>query len=354
MGREKTSTLPLSPTSSHSPDSSRPPLTRSHKSSGSDASAAATTNTSHTHARIVVCRISNHTLRLEREFQLSKLIVKQSDPDCNHFVRPLEFVRLSTKAGEKPLVASIFEAPSGPDFLKDLLKFGPNYYRFSSTENNWRSSPLQPDAGVPLLTFLDFAIGAASCLEILHHGHEVVHGELRGDAFHFASTGTVKMINFGSGARSFENGLTSAGWNTLSREVGIELKLAFIAPEQTGRMPAEPDSRTDIYSLGILFYAMLCGTTPFDGSTALDVMQSVLSKRIPPVTSKRIDIPAALSDVIQRMTQRNIEDRYHSTSGMSYLVIEHFAYFSDARRLCQNTCRTSNFRSPFFFSIDHP
>jgi serine/threonine protein kinase len=142
-----------------------------------------------------------------------------------------------------------------------------------------------------------------------------VHGELRGDAFHFASSGVVKMINFGSGARSFENGLTSAGWNTLSREIGIELKLAFIAPEQTGRMPAEPDSRTDIYSLGILFYAMLCGTTPFDGATALDVMQSVISKRIPPVTSKRIDIPVALSDVIQRMTQRNIEDRYHSTSG---------------------------------------
>jgi serine/threonine protein kinase len=326
MGYEKTTPAqqrppsrgPLSPTLSHSPDSSRPSLARSHKSSGSDASAPASAHvitTTTTHPRRVVCRVSIHTLRLEREFQLSKLIVKQSDPDCKHFVRPIEFVRLSTKAGEKPLVASIFEAP-GPDILKDLLAFGPNWYRFSSTENNWRSSTLQPDAGVPLLTFLDFAIGATSCLEILHHGHEVVHGELRGDAFHFASTGAVKMINFGSGARSFENGLTSAGWNSLSREVGIELKLAFIAPEQTGRMPAEPDSRTDIYSLGILFYAMLCGTTPFDGSTALDVMQSVLSKRILPVTSKRIDIPVALSDVIQRMTQRNIEDRYHSTSGL--------------------------------------
>jgi serine/threonine protein kinase len=175
---------------------------------------------------------------------------------------------------------------------------------------------------VPLLTFLDFAVGATECLEILHHGHEVVHGELRGDAFHFnGSDGTVKMLNFGSGARSFENGLTSAGWNSLSREVGIELKLAFVAPEQTGRMPAEPDSRTDIYSLGILFYAMLCGTTPFDGTTALDVMQSVLSRRIPPASSKRMDIPVALSDIIQRMVQRNIEDRYHSTSGLKYDLI---------------------------------
>lgn len=223
----------------------------------------------------------------------------------------------------EPLVASIFEAP-GPNFLKDLVTFGPNWYQFTNVENNWRASTVQPEeAGVPLLTFLDFAVGAIECLEILHHGHEVVHGEIRGDAFHFSTSdgGTVKMINFGSGARSFENGLTSAGWNTLSREVGIELKLAFIAPEQTGRMPAEPDSRTDIYSLGILFYAMLCGTTPFDGSTALDVMQSVLSKRIPAVSSKRMDIPVSLSDIIQRMTQRNIEDRYHSTSGLKFDLV---------------------------------
>jgi serine/threonine protein kinase len=104
----------------------------------------------------------------------------------------------------------------------------------------------------------------------------------------------------------------------LSKETGVELKLAFISPEQTGRMPAEPDTRTDIYSLGILFYTMLCGQTPFDGNTALDVMQNVISKRIPPISSRRLDIPEALSEVIQRMTQRNIEDRYHSTSGLKY------------------------------------
>lgn len=267
-----------------------------------------------------MCRVSHHTLRLEREYQLSKVIVGKSDPACRHFVRPIDFVRLPAKNGEEPLVASIFEAP-GQNYLKDLVTFGPNWYNFTNRDNTWESANTRPSTGVPLLTFLDFAVGATECLEILHHGHEMVHGELRGDAFHFAENGHVKMINFGSGARSFENGLTSAGWNTLSREVGIELKLAFIAPEQTGRMPAEPDSRTDIYSLGILFYTMLCGSTPFDGTTALDVMQNVLSKRIPPVSSGRIDIPEALSLVIQRMTQRNIEERYHSTSGLKFDLV---------------------------------
>lgn len=194
--------------------------------------------------RPVVCRVSHQTLRLEREFQLSRLVVKDSDPDCKHFARPIEFVRLTTKPGEEPLVASIFEAP-GPNFLNDFVTFGPNWYKFTSHQSKWKSQTVQPSLSVPLLTFLDFAVGATECLEILHHGHEIVHGELRGDAFHLTESGVVKLINFGSGARSFENGLTSAGWNTLSRELGIELKLAFIAPEQTGRMPAEPDSRTD-------------------------------------------------------------------------------------------------------------
>ena len=270
--------------------------------------------------RLVVCRVSCHTLRLEREFQLSKLVVKKSDPDCRHFLYPLELVRLPTKQGEEPLVASIFQAP-GPNYLRDLVTFGPNWYNFTNNEIAGQSHTTQPKCGIPLLTFIDFAVGATECLEILHHGHEIVHGELRGDAFHFAENGIVKMINFGSGARSFENGLTSAGWSSLSREVGVELKLAFIAPEQTGRMPAEPDSRTDIYSLGILFFTMLCGVTPFDGSSPLDVMQSVISKRIPPVSSRRMDVPEALSTVIQRMTQRNIEERYHSTSGLKFDLI---------------------------------
>ena len=62
---------------SSSPDLTRPPLARSHKSSGSDASAAAiaSQNGDIPKDRLVVCRVSTHTLRLEREFQLSKVCI---------------------------------------------------------------------------------------------------------------------------------------------------------------------------------------------------------------------------------------------------------------------------------------
>jgi serine/threonine protein kinase len=314
-----------STSSSYLPDSTRPALSRSHKSSGSDASdfTAATQASDVPKDHPVVCRVSTHTLRIEREFQVCKAINKKSDPQARHFVRPVELARLPPKPGSsEAMVAFICEAP-GPNYLREIVQFGPNAYRISHQDDDtWKVQHLHYTGGIPLLTFLDFAVGATECLEILHHGHQLVHGELRGDAFHFAEDGIVKMINFGGGARSFENGLTSAGWNVLRKELGIELKLAFIAPEQTGRMPAEPDSRTDIYSLGILFYSMLCGETPFDGSTPLEVMQNVLSKRIPPVSSKRMDIPDILSSVIQRMTQKNIDERYHSTSGLKHDLVK--------------------------------
>ncbi|MCJ1398047.1 hypothetical protein MMC11_001244 [Xylographa trunciseda] len=279
--------------------------------------------------RRVVARISTHALRLEREFQLCKSLVESSDPHYEHTVRPLEFAKLSGQQGEDVLVVSIFESP-GSNYLRELVDFGPAFWNHG---NQRFARPLiSPDDGtentgnqISLSVFLDFAIGATECLSLLHHGYHglrVVHGEIRGDAFHFnRETGAVKLINYGSGLRSFENGLTSTGWSSLSREVGIKNKLRFIAPEQTGRMPAEPDSRTDIYSLGILFWTMLAGFPAVDGQTPIDIIQSILGRKIPPLASKRMDVPDALSKIIQKMTQKQIDERYHSTSGLKYDLV---------------------------------
>jgi hypothetical protein len=137
-----------------------------------------------------------------------------------------------------------------------------------------------------------------------------------------AETGGVRLINFGSGLRTFEHGLTSTGWSTLSKEIGAKTKLSYMSPEQTGRMPAEPDSRTDIYSLGILFWVMLTQQPAFDGETPMDIIQAVLGKRLPSVSSMRMDIPDVIGRIIQKMTAKIIGDRYHSASGLRYDLTE--------------------------------
>lgn len=271
----------------------------------------------------IVTRLSRHVLRLERQYQLEKTLASESDPESERHIRFLQLLRLAPRNDGEPLLAVIICENPGYNELREFLNFGPNWYRADEipTLRTWRkeitASGVHAVGTIPLEKFLDFAIGAVQCCEMLHQGSRLVHGELRGDAFGMQD-GRVKLINFGSGVRAFEHGLTSAGWKTLSREVGVEYKLHFIAPEQTGRLPAAPDSRTDIYSLGIIFYNLLTGEMPFSGSTPLEIMQNVLSRRVPPVSTKRIDVPDALSGVIARMVAKNIEDRYKSAGGLKW------------------------------------
>ncbi|KAI9761553.1 MAG: hypothetical protein M4579_000944 [Chaenotheca gracillima] len=273
----------------------------------------------------VVARVSTHALRLEREFHLCKTLLETADPSGHHIVQPLDFVKLPTERTDRgPVIVSIFESP-GRNYLQDLVNFGPAWYKRSHKRENNQSAgdDYSPGELISLPVFLDFAVGASECLEGLHHSIRTIHGEIRADAFHFnQQTGVTKLINFGSGARSFEHGLTSAGWSSLTKEVGVENKLQFIAPEQTGRTPSTPDSRTDVYSLGILFWTILTQQSPFDSENPMDIVQSVLSRRIPPVSARRMDMPDIISTLITKMTQKNIDDRYQSASGLKYDLLE--------------------------------
>lgn len=275
----------------------------------------------------VVARISHHALREERTYHICRNLIKSVDPKGEHIVKPVDIMRLPSQQGDKgPIIVCIFEHP-GPNYLPRVIDNGPAWYRgrrnVDADNHEAFRAEFTPKEAMPLQTFLDFAIGATQCIEILHHKQRIVHGEIRGDAFHMnPETSAVKLINFGSGLRTFEHGLTSAGWSALSKEVGAKTKLSFMSPEQTGRMPAEPDSRTDIYSLGILFWTLLTQQPAFEGETPMDIIQGVLGRRLPSVSSIRMDIPDVISSIIQKMTAKTIADRYHSASGLKHDLIE--------------------------------
>ncbi|ETN36497.1 uncharacterized protein HMPREF1541_08775 [Cyphellophora europaea CBS 101466] len=264
----------------------------------------------------VVARISTHMLKLEREYNFYKSIIKQDDPDCIHIGRPIDIFRLPTTPGDAhSMIVCVYEAP-GINHLREITDFGPAFFGLQS-----RKKSVNPENSgqIDLASFLDFAIGTCECLELLHHGAKTVHGEIRQDTFHWSKeANVVKLMNCGSGPRSFENLLSSEGWATLSKELGVKNKLQFIAPEQTGRLPAEPDSRTDIYSLGVLFWTILTGQPAFNADTPIDIVQKVLSSRLPLASSIRIDIPDVISRIIAKMTQKQMDARYHSISGLKY------------------------------------
>lgn len=264
----------------------------------------------------VVARISTHILKLEREYNYYKTISQQGDPDCVHICRPIDIFRLPTTPGDShSMIVCVYEAP-GMNYLREITDFGPAFFGLQS-----RKRSVHPDSigQVDLPSFLDFAIGACECLELLHHAVKSVHGEIRQDTFHWAKdSNVVKLMHCGSGPRSFENLLSSEGWATLSKELGVKNKLQFVAPEQTGRLPADPDSRTDIYSLGVLFWTILTGQPAFNADTPIDIVQKVLSSRLPLASSIRLDIPDVVAHIIAKMTQKQMDARYHSISGLKY------------------------------------
>ncbi|CAJ0552040.1 Ff.00g060190.m01.CDS01 [Fusarium sp. VM40] len=303
----------------------------------------------------VVARLSYHALREERAFHIAKSLIANSDPTGEHIVKPLDLIRLNPLPGDRaPVVVAIYQHP-GPNYLLEVLDMGPAFYRartHGETFTSIRKNEPELHDPISLQYFLDFAIGAAQCLELLHHNLGMIHGEIRGDAFHFnVDTGQVKVLSFGSGVRSFEHGLTSTGWSTLSKELGARNKLLYISPEQTGRMPAEPDSRTDIYSLGVLFWTLLTQQPVFDGDTPLDIVQGVLGRRIPNVSTVRLDIPDVVGRIIQRCTAKNVTDRYHSASGLRHDLVKVQEFLGDGDWLALKEWRIGTKDVSSFFML---
>ncbi|KAK4656120.1 Chk1 protein kinase [Podospora pseudocomata] len=274
----------------------------------------------------VVARVSYHVLREERTFHIFKSLIAHTDSSAERerIVKPLDIIRLPALPGDRgAVIVTVYEDP-GPNYLWDVLDLGPAFYYAKKHGDGWEPSrpghtghKLAPP--ISLQHFLDFAIGSAQSLEMIHHGQGTIHGEIRGDTFHYnVETNKVKLVCLGSGLRSFEHGLTSTGWSALSRELGAKHKLQYISPEQTGRMPAEPDTRTDIYSLGALFWSLLTQHPVFHGESPLDVVQGVLSRRIPSISTFRIDVPEVIGRIIQKCTAKNVNDRYYSASGLRH------------------------------------
>ncbi|MCB1178784.1 MAG: AAA family ATPase, partial [Leptospiraceae bacterium] len=90
--------------------------------------------------------------------------------------------------------------------------------------------------------------------------------------------------------------------------------LAYISPEQTGRMNRSVDNRSDIYSLGITFYEMFSGSPPFTTVDSLEMLHFHMAKPAPVINNEKI--PSIVDKIIQKMILKNPEERYKSCLGI--------------------------------------
>ncbi|MBU3916691.1 serine/threonine-protein kinase PknK, partial [bacterium] len=120
----------------------------------------------------------------------------------------------------------------------------------------------------------------------------------------------VRIIDFGI-ATELPREITS-----IKNPTVLEGTLAYISPEQTGRMNRSLDYRTDFYSLGITFYRMLTGRLPFESKDLMKLVHSHIAKR--PVSPHEIDdsVPLAISEIMMKLIAKNAEERYLSAYGL--------------------------------------
>jgi len=158
--------------------------------------------------------------------------------------------------------------------------------------------------------FLHLAITIAGTLGKVHR-RGLIHKDIKpANILVNRTTGAVKLTGFGIASR-----LTRERPAPTPPEF-IAGTLAYMAPEQTGRMNRSVDSRCDLYALGVSLYQMLTGALPFSASDPMEWVHCHIARQPVPPSERLENVPAPLSAIIMKLLAKTPEERYQTAAGL--------------------------------------
>jgi predicted ATPase/signal transduction histidine kinase len=110
----------------------------------------------------------------------------------------------------------------------------------------------------------------------------------------------------------------SSGWSRNEPLQGMVGTPAYMAPEQTGRVDWPVDTRSDLYSLGIVMYELLTGSLPFEDDDPLAVIHAQIARTPEAPNVRRDDIPGPVSAIVLRLIAKDPKDRYQTAAGLAW------------------------------------
>ena len=173
--------------------------------------------------------------------------------------------------------------------------------------------PLDQLLGQPMdvTEFLRIAIPLAAAIGQVHE-RGLIHKDIKpANILVDVASGGVWLTGFGIASR-----LPRERQAPAPPEV-IAGTLAYMAPEQTGRMNRSIDSRSDLYSLGVTFYEMLTGTLPFTASDPMEWVHCHIARQPTPPDERVDGIPGPLSAIVMKLLAKTAEDRYQTAAGLA-------------------------------------
>jgi eukaryotic-like serine/threonine-protein kinase len=171
-----------------------------------------------------------------------------------------------------------------------------------------------PRDGLSLDKLLAIAISLADAVAAAHQAG-ITHRDLKPANVMLTAEGRVKVLDFGLAHLREEATVQSAATTAqLTGEGRILGTAAYMSPEQAeGRAL---DSRSDLFSLGIVLYEMATGERPFTGDTNMSILSAILKDPPKPISSIRPDVPRELARIIKRALQKDPEQRYQTAKDL--------------------------------------
>jgi len=162
----------------------------------------------------------------------------------------------------------------------------------------------------PLAAFFPLAISLVATLECLHR-QQIIHRNIQPHNIVLNPvTQRVQLTGFAQASRLEREHVVPAAPDRL------EGSLAYMAPEQTGRMNRTVDYRADFYALGVTFYELLTGRKPFVAADALEMVHCHLARLPRPPHTLQASVPEPLSLIVMKLLNKLAEDRYQSAAGL--------------------------------------
>src|SRR5437879_6332494 len=175
--------------------------------------------------------------------------------------------------------------------------------------------------------FLRLAISIAQAVGRVHDAG-LIHKDVKpGNVLMAAASGEVRLTGFGIASSMRRERAAPAPPEVIAGT------LAYIAPEQTGRMNRSLDSRSDLYGLGATLYEMLTGSLPFSASDPMEWIHCHIARRPVPPAERLKDVPGVISTITMKLLAKTAEDRYQTAAGLERDLRRCLAAWEAQRRI---------------------
>jgi len=182
-----------------------------------------------------------------------------------------------------------------------------------------------------LTEILDIAIQLATILHELHQ-HRVIHKDIKpANILIHPDSKQIKLIDFSLAS------LLPKQTQVLQSPKSLEGTLAYLAPEQTGRMNRAIDYRTDFYALGVTLYQLLTGQLPFTSEDPLELIHCHMAQVPTPVDQVNLAVPAMVAALVAKLMAKNAENRYQSALGLKYDLDQCLTQWQDQGEITEFT-----------------